>query len=188
MSFTIKDSGERQSFSGGMVRDTVEGKIDYLSCRFGPMFKRWNAHLTKGREKYPDVEIGVPNWTLAEGKEELNRARQSAARHFEAYLAGETDEDHAAGVFFNINLAEYVKGRMAIAGVFKEQTGADPEVFTEETQAQYIVGYRSEVEPPPTTSDHISDPQDKLRLREYRDRMARERAMLLLPIDAQTAP
>ncbi|MDE2103108.1 MAG: hypothetical protein KGL39_38035 [Patescibacteria group bacterium] len=110
--FTIKDSGARQEFRGGMVRDTTEGKIDFLNVRFGPMFKRWAAHLTKGREKYPDPAPGVPNWTLAEGVEELHRARQSAARHFEQWLAGETDEDHAAATFFNINVAEYVKAKI----------------------------------------------------------------------------
>jgi hypothetical protein len=106
--FTIKDSGARQEFAGGMVRDTTEGKINYLSTRFGPMYRRWAAHLTKGRAKYPDPEPGVPNWTLAAGPEELNRARESALRHFEAWLDGELDEDHAAAVFFNVNLAEYV--------------------------------------------------------------------------------
>ena len=110
--FTIKDSGERQEFSGGMVRDTAAGKIDYLNIRFGPMLRRWAKHLTMGREKYPDPEPGVPNWTLAEGMDECLRAKQSAARHFEAWILGETDEDHAAGVFFNINLKEYVAAKL----------------------------------------------------------------------------
>ena len=113
MSYTIKDSGERKEFGSGMVRDTTEGKIDYLNVRFGPMLRRWAEHLTKGRQKYPDPEPGVPNWTLAEGAEELLRARESAARHFEQWLAGDEDEDHAAAVYFNINLAEYVKGKTA---------------------------------------------------------------------------
>lgn len=110
--FTIKDSGARQEFSGGMVRDTTEGKVDFLNVRFGPMLRRWAAHLTKGRQKYPDVALGTPNWTLAEGEAELLRARESAARHFEQWLAGDVDEDHAAAVYFNINLAEYVKEKM----------------------------------------------------------------------------
>ena len=109
--FTIKDSGARQEFGGGMVRDTQEGKIDWLNLRFGPLYRRIAAHLTKGREKYPDPEPGVPNWTLAEGREEALRAKQSAARHFEAWLNGETDEDHAAAVPFNINLFEYIRER-----------------------------------------------------------------------------
>lgn len=107
--FIIRDSGERQQFSGGMVRDTQDGKIDWLNLRFGPLYRRVAAHLTRGREKYPDPEPGMPNWTLARGPAEALRAKQSAARHFEAWLSGETDEDHAAGVVFNINLFEYVR-------------------------------------------------------------------------------
>lgn len=110
--FTIKDSGQRQEFASGMVRDVADDKIEYTSMRLGPMFKRWAEHLTKGRRKYPDVAPGVPNWTLAAGEAEYTRAQESAARHFEAWLAGQRDEDHAAGVFFNINLAEYVRDKM----------------------------------------------------------------------------
>lgn len=95
-----------------MVRDTAEGKIDYTSVLVGPMFYRWADHVTKGRKKYPDPKPGVPNWTLAAGPEELARARASAFRHFVQWISGETDEDHAAAVMFNINLAEYVKERM----------------------------------------------------------------------------
>lgn len=111
MTFDIKDSGERREFASGMVRDAAEGKTNFLSVRFGPMLRRWADHLTKGRQKYPDPELGVPNWTLAEGPAEYLRAKESAARHFEAWLTGARDEDHAAGVFFNINLAEYVLER-----------------------------------------------------------------------------
>lgn len=90
------------------MRDTTEGKTNFLNVLFGPMLRRWAEHLTKGREKYPDPEPGVPNWTLAQGKEEYLRAKESAFRHFLQWLQGERDEDHAAAVIFNINLAEYV--------------------------------------------------------------------------------
>lgn len=106
--FEIKDSGERRQFSGGMVRDTSEGKPNFLSVLFGPMFKRYAEHLTKGRKKYPDASPGTPNWTLAEGVEEYLRAKESAMRHFVQWLQGDRDEDHAAAVYFNINVAEYV--------------------------------------------------------------------------------
>jgi hypothetical protein len=76
------------------------------------MFKRWAAHLTKGAKKYPDARPGVANWTLADGPEELARFKESAFTHFIQWYLGELDEDHAAGVFFNVNGAEYVKGRM----------------------------------------------------------------------------
>lgn len=109
MSFEIKDSGERTTFASGMVRDTATGKTEYDRVLDGPMFDRWAAHLTKAVGKYPDLPDGRPNWMLASGEEEKRRARKSAFRHFRAWLRGDQDEDHAAGVFFNVNLVEYVK-------------------------------------------------------------------------------
>lgn len=112
--FGLKDSGERQTFSSGMIRDTTEGKTNFLNVFFGPMLTRWATHLTKGRQKYPDVAPGTPNWTLAQGTEEYLRAKESATRHFFQWLRGDRDEDHAAAVFFNVNLAEYVLGQTEI--------------------------------------------------------------------------
>lgn len=106
--FDLKDSGQRQQLASGMIRDTTEGKVNFLNVRFGPMLHRWAEHLTKGRVKYPDAAPGVPNWTLAAGVDEYLRAKESFARHAEAWLRGERDEDHAAAMYFNINLAEDV--------------------------------------------------------------------------------
>jgi hypothetical protein len=113
--FEVKDSGARQEFESGMVRDTTEGKTDYTRILDGPMFDRWADHLSKGAVKYPDVAPGVANWTLANGEEELARFKKSAMRHFRQWLRGDVDEDHAAAVYFNVNGAEYVKGRTASA-------------------------------------------------------------------------
>jgi len=110
--FLVKDSGVRQEFAGGMVRDTAADKTDFELILNGPMAERWAAHLTKGAKKYPDVAPGVPNWTLAEGQEELVRFRKSAMRHFIQWHRGDEDEDHAAAVIFNINGYEYVKAKM----------------------------------------------------------------------------
>ena len=95
-----------------MIRDTSEDKINYLLIRNGPMHRRWASHLTKGEMKYPPVAPGVANWTLASGVTELMRFKESAARHFEQWLAGDRDEDHAAAVYFNVNGYEYVKERL----------------------------------------------------------------------------
>ncbi len=111
--FVVKDSGERQEFASGMVRDTQTGKPEYIRVFDGPMLDRWAEHLTKGAAKYPDVRPGTANWTLASGAGELERFRASAARHFRQWLRGDTDEDHAAAVFFNINGAEYVREKIA---------------------------------------------------------------------------
>jgi hypothetical protein len=104
MAFDIKDSGQRQQFSGGMVRDVTDGKIDYSLVFDGPMFDRWAAHLDKGATKYDKR-----NWMKAAGDEERERFRESALRHFLQWFRGETDEDHAAAVFFNINGVEFLK-------------------------------------------------------------------------------
>lgn len=103
----IKDSGKRQKFDSGMVRDVTEGKPKPHLAFDGPMFKRWVDHLTAGAEKYSDR-----NWMKANGQAEADRFRESAVRHFVQWLSGETDEDHAAAVFFNINGYEYVNARV----------------------------------------------------------------------------
>jgi hypothetical protein len=113
--FTVKDSGERHRFDSGMVRDTTTGKVNFWRVFIGPMLERWAAHVSKAAVKYPDVTPGVPNWTLAEGEEELQRFIDSAARHFYQWIRGDRDEDHAAAVMFNINGAEYVRQRMTDA-------------------------------------------------------------------------
>ncbi len=110
--FEVKDSGKRQEFESGMVRDTDTDKVDYTTILDGPMFDRWSTHLTKAKAKYPDVRPGTANWTLAAGAEEYVRFRKSAFRHFRKWLRGDLDEDHAAALFFNVNGAEYVKDKL----------------------------------------------------------------------------
>lgn len=101
----IKDSGARAEFEGGMVRDVTEGKVDYTLVFDGPMFERWAVHLTDGAQKY-----AKRNWMKGYGNEEVaDRFKESALRHFVQWFRGDTDEDHAAAVFFNINGFEYVK-------------------------------------------------------------------------------
>ena len=107
MSYNVKDSGERQQFDSGMVRDVTDGNIDYSLIYDGPMYDRWAEHLTKGAQKY-----SARNWMKADGASELERAVGSAARHFRQWMRGDRDEDHAAACYFNINLAEYVRSRL----------------------------------------------------------------------------
>lgn len=111
--FITKDSGERASFDSGMVRDTQTGKarFDLLIPAGVPyselMLTRWADLMARGAEKY-----SARNWELAAGQEELDRCLASAFRHFMQYIAGETDEDHAAAAFFNISAAETIKYKM----------------------------------------------------------------------------
>ncbi len=107
--FVTKDSGERQQFSTGMVRDTTAGKTRY-DLVYMPMFKRWAEIMTRGAEKYT-----ANNWMKAETEEELSRFRESAFRHFMQWFLNENpDEDHAAAVYFNIAGAEYVRERIRV--------------------------------------------------------------------------
>lgn len=109
--FTIKDSGARQEFSGGMVRDTAADKLNPALCWDGPMWKRWVIHLTNGAKKY-----AARNWMKAEGDAEYQRFKESALRHFMQWYDGERDEDHAAAVYFNINGAEYLREKGVNSG------------------------------------------------------------------------
>lgn len=113
--FAIKDSGKREQFAGGMQRDVTEGKTDYSLVLDGPMFDRWAEHLTKGAIKYDKR-----NWMKAAGDAERERFKESALRHFLQWYRGETDEDHASAVFFNVNGHEYVKAR-AVPAIVRDE-------------------------------------------------------------------
>jgi hypothetical protein len=106
--FIVKDSGKREEYESGMRRDTNEGKPRYdlvvPLLMDEPMLKRWAIHMAKGALKYGDR-----NWEKATGLEEYKRFRESAFRHFVQWFMGDTDEDHAAAIFFNVQGAEYVK-------------------------------------------------------------------------------
>lgn len=92
-SFEVKDSGARQSFDTGAVRDTNEGKgcFDLIS----PIFlKRLACQLQAGAAKYSsrNWEAGMP----------VTRCFDSAVRHLYSHLEGERSEDHLAAAAFNI--------------------------------------------------------------------------------------
>lgn len=99
----IKDSGKRAEFTNGYVRDTNEGKLRYDLIPL-PMLKKLAKHYTDGALKY-----SPRNWEKAEGKEALDRFKESAYRHFMQWLDNETDEDHAMALVFNIFAYETIK-------------------------------------------------------------------------------
>ena len=104
--FVTKDSGERQEFSTGMVRDTQTSKPRYdLIDR--PMLKRWAEAMGRGAQKY-----GEENWRKAETEQELRRFESSALRHMYQWLEGEESEDHASAILFNVAGAEMVKQKL----------------------------------------------------------------------------
>ena len=105
--FTTKDSGERQEWSSGMHRDTETGKprFDLIVPEGVPfeeqLLTRFANLMARGAEKYTER-----NWEQANSMEEVKRAESSAYRHFMQWLCGETDEDHAAAVIFNLMVVE----------------------------------------------------------------------------------
>lgn len=105
--FEIKQGGERKTFETGMQRDVDENKIMWSLVYDGPMLTRYATHLTGGARKY-----SARNWMKAATAEEMERFRESAARHFAQWMAGDRDEDHMAAVVFNMNGMEYVRERL----------------------------------------------------------------------------
>lgn len=89
----MKDSGKRDEFGTGAVRDVGENKGAYELI--SPLFiRRLALHLEKGAGKYQprNWEKGIP----------MGRTMQSLLRHAYQYLEGDRSEDHLAGVACNI--------------------------------------------------------------------------------------
>lgn len=111
--FETKDSGGRHVHVSGMVRDTNAGKprFDLLIPKGIPFEELYLTRVARlyerGAQKYTPR-----NWEKANSQEEMDRALESAFRHFMQWYAGETDEDHAAAVFFNINEAETIRTKL----------------------------------------------------------------------------
>jgi hypothetical protein len=111
--FETKDSGDRAQFRGGGQRDTEKGKprFDLIFPKKVPYAEQLLTRLAelmgRGAEKYADR-----NWELFDDQVALDRAKSSALRHFMQWVNGETDEDHAAAVVFNLIAAEYIAGHL----------------------------------------------------------------------------
>jgi hypothetical protein len=102
--YSLHDSGERQQFATGAVRDRQAGKgrFDLLP----PLaMNRLARHFEKGAAKYGDRnwERGIP----------LSRFLDSALRHLFAYLAGRDDEDHLVAAAWNLLAALETDARAA---------------------------------------------------------------------------
>lgn len=113
--FTTNDSGEREQFQSGMQRDTQKGKprYDLIDRAF---LKRWAELMARGAEKY-----GERNWEKATGEAELHRFEASAIRHMYQWLDGDTSEDHASAIAFNVSGAEMVKEKLKPHGQIVER-------------------------------------------------------------------
>jgi hypothetical protein len=89
----IKDSGERDTYNSGAVRDNHEGKgrFDLISIQGLLRLARW---YELGSKKYSDR-----NW---EKGMLISRYVDAAFRHLVKYVAGCDDEDHLAAVAWNV--------------------------------------------------------------------------------------
>jgi len=93
MNYELKDSGKREQYKTGAVRDPEDGKILWSLLPFEAL-KRVAIQYTKGAKKY-----SPNNWRKGIPTE---RFFSSALRHLIQYRLGENDEDHLAAVVFNI--------------------------------------------------------------------------------------
>jgi hypothetical protein len=59
------------------------------------------------------VKYSSRNWELADDVESLERYKDSAFRHLIQFLSGDTEEDHAAAVVFNLLGHETLKYKLA---------------------------------------------------------------------------
>lgn len=91
--FETKDSGQREKYPSGAMRDTEEGKPRYDLIPGLPL-KRLAELYARGAKKYGD-------WNWSQGVPS-SRCYSSALRHLMQYNLGEKDEDHLAAVVFNV--------------------------------------------------------------------------------------
>lgn len=124
---TLKDSGERQDFGTGSVRDLDTGKGAYdLLQEFG--IHADAMQLERGKAKY-----GWRNW---ERGQPVSRYIQSCRRHIAYYMMGLRDEPHLSAAAWNI--------LCAIDTVFRVKVGLlpaaldDTPTLTEEQQARVL--------------------------------------------------
>ncbi len=89
----IHDSGERQEFDTGAVRDPSKGKGRYDLISPHALF-RLARHYEAGATKYADRnwEKGIP----------ASRCFSSAVGHLNKWAMGKTEEDHLAAAAWNI--------------------------------------------------------------------------------------
>jgi len=110
-----KDGGKRKNFKSGMEREPQENKprFDLLipeSQKYEQtLLCRWSMLMDRGAVKYSER-----NWEKANSVEELNRFKASFLRHTFQLMGGETDEDHAAAIAFNLNGIVYLMDKLKV--------------------------------------------------------------------------
>lgn len=90
--YTTKDSGQRQSFDTGSVRDTQEGKPRYDLMPTNALTRVADLYA-RGAAKYDDN-----NWKKGQP---FSRVYASLFRHMIQWRDGDKEEDHLAAVVWN---------------------------------------------------------------------------------------
>jgi hypothetical protein len=124
MRHILKDSGKRQSFKSGMVRDSNEekGRYDLIS----PIAMRRLALVyERGAKKY-----AARNW---EKGAPLGRYIESALRHIFQYIEGHRDEDHLAQAMWNIGSVIHTE-EMIERGVLPKDLNDMPNYLKEDRE------------------------------------------------------
>jgi len=89
------------TFDTGAIRDSQDGKEDYIETISWTAFKRYAEYMTEKKTKYGagNFKKGIP----------ISSYEKSLLRHIQKYLENkyengqvETDQDHLSGMIFNI--------------------------------------------------------------------------------------
>lgn len=90
----VKDSGKKQEFDTGSMRDTEDGKGDFSLLPWIAL-RRFAIHLQNGAKKYTKH-----NWRKGQN---VSRYFSAAIRHLMKWWLCWDDEDHLAAVLFNVS-------------------------------------------------------------------------------------
>ncbi|KKN15007.1 hypothetical protein LCGC14_0990350 [marine sediment metagenome] len=121
--FGLRDSGQREEFGTGSVRDTQEGKPRFDLISFHGL-KRLADLMTKGAEKY-----GERNW---EKGQHVSRFYSSMFRHMMAWREGDLVEDHLAAIVYNAMAIMHMEKEVAQGKLSKELL--DVEIYDDLTE------------------------------------------------------
>lgn len=145
MSYETKDSGQRESFDSGAVRDVREGKGRYDLISFLALGRIAGVY-ERGAAKYDDRnwEKGMP----------ISRTLDSALRHIGQYLVGEDDEDHLAQAAWNLIAALHFDE--GIRRGFYPSTLDDRPGYAEQYPSEAVATYTEHAE------REFGDPQETL--------------------------
>ena len=122
MNQIMKDSGKREHFDTGAVRENApdKGRYDLISPI---MLKRLALVMERGAKKYSsrNWEMGMP----------LHRYIDAALRHISQYLEGMRDEDHLGQAIFNVMACIHTE-ELIKRGVLPKELNDLPNYITKE--------------------------------------------------------